>query len=430
MMGECLRWTGRSVAGLVLASLVPGDLWSAENDPVREAVTQLLDLGWASSLEQSKKADRCWAQLPPDVQNDGRAGYAYVLALIKQRRYAEAAEKVDQLVARDGKNVAAWRAKIWLAMLTKRYAEALADMAKLADLLATQVKAPGQDELCTMAAGEMGTACGFLDGPAEAALAVAQRNAQRDKILARLDPPRKDAFESSRRRVLNLHASYLTQQDDAAKKAKQEASERREETLKELKSQRDRIAEERAQVDEQGEKLQAGLRYEHEKLAAAERPLVAEMAGLQTALKGTLAQRRDVERAIVALEEMLAREKDPSWRERMLLDSQRLQLQRSGILARLTELQRQVAVVNTRLAQVRAQRAATQAGFEDGLRRAGQELEDLERQEKVTAATEAKTRQAKGDTRRASSLATRAAAFTTYAPFPLEEEKLRLLGSF
>lgn len=86
--------------------------------------------------------------------------------------------------------------------------------------------------------------------------------------------------------------------------------------------------------------------------------------------------------------------------------------------------------VNTRLAQVRGQRVATAVGVGDGLRRAGQELDQLERQDNVAAAAETKTRQAKGDTRRASSLASRAAAFTTYAPFPLEEEKLRLRGAF
>lgn len=91
MMGAWVRWTGRTVAGLVLAGLVPGSLWSAENDPARAAVTQLLDLGWEPSLEQSKKADGCFTQLPTEVQNDGRVSYAYVLVLIKQRRYAEAA---------------------------------------------------------------------------------------------------------------------------------------------------------------------------------------------------------------------------------------------------------------------------------------------------------------------------------------------------
>jgi len=41
---------------------------------------------------------------------------------------------------------------------------------------------------------------------------------------------------------------------------------------------------------------------------------------------------------------------------------------------------------------------------------------------------ERNARKLKGDKRRTGALATRAAALTTYAPFPLEEEKQKLLS--
>ena len=398
---------GVLAANVLLAGplLVPAR--AGEPAGTRDPVRQLLEDGWDAPLDQQKKLDAWFAQLPLSVRAESRPNYAYALLLIKQRRYTEAAKVVDDLVARDGRDVAAWRAKIWLAMLTKRYAQAAPDMVRLAELLRTQAGAAPPDELSLAAAQDLGTDVGYFEGPGESAIAPQVRDGTRDKVLAQLPPPLKDEFTKARQRVRETFATLKDQRKDAEQQARQEAAEQRDEKLQDVKEARERLTQQRDELKEQGEKLREDLRYEVDRLVAAERPLVAELAGLQVSLATTARQLADVRRDIAGVEALLPKERDSPRREPLLREIRRLQFIEDQIVARLTELQRQAVVLNTRLVDVRGQQAALQAGAGAEMQRAGEKLSNLERQKRLTDAAEGKARSAKSDARRTGHLTAR-----------------------
>lgn len=127
---------------------------------------------------------------------------------------------------------------------------------------------------------------------------------------------------------------------------------------------------------------------------------------------------------IERLEILLEREKDPVIRQRLIRDIHRLETQTDRFRVDLLEIQRLAAVTEARLVILGRQMAMTRAQYNQALNRTAKERSGLERREKQIGAVERKAKRTTGDKRRSRTLA---GAFTTYAPFPLEEEKRRLL---
>jgi len=299
-------------------------------------------------------------------------------------------------------------------------------MEKLAGLLKPQANGPTPDE-CVQTAHLMGVMFGFLEGPAAAVVDQAQRDRSRQKILTLLDAGQTKALEDGRRRVKEKFTSLVVEQEDATAEAKKEADRLREELLKAADDQRGQIAGKREQLTEEEQKNRAEFRSEAERLTAAERPLVEGMTRIE---RDAVFVENELVRIIGQIERLailLDRERDPDIRQRLIRDVQRLEIRADRLRVDLLQIERQAAVAEARLVALRRQMAMTLAQYNQDLNRTTKERSGLERREKQVGAVERKARRTTGDRRRSRTMATRAGAFTTYAPFPLEEEKRRLL---
>jgi hypothetical protein len=414
------------VLGIVLAV---GSIATAEAIRVPNAVRQLLEIGWQPSFRSRALVDEQYGQLPPAIQADATLKHAYALIMIKQRRYTEAVETVDELVARDDKNTSTLKAKIWLDVLTKKYSLALVGMEKLAGLLKSQANQAAGADASRETAGMLGIMFGYLEGPAGAAVNPAQRVAYHQKILGLLDDPQKAVFEAGRRQVKEQFAALVIEKEDALGKAEKEADQLREQLLKDADSQREQISRQREQAAQKEEKSRDELRLEVERLNAAERPLVEAMTRIERNASFVDAELDRIVAEIERVEIQLRDEEDPDMRERLIRSIHRLEIRADRCRADLLQIERQAAVAEAQLIDLRRQRLAAQSRYQQDRRRSEREQANLDRRDRQVGVVERKARRTTGDKRRSRTLSTRAGAFTTYAAFPVEEEKKRLLDS-
>lgn len=402
---------------------------AADATHVEDAVKQLLDIGWQESFRSRILVDKHFDQLSTVVQADGRLKHAYALVLIKQRRYTEAVETVDELVVRDDKNASTLKAKVWLDILTKKYSVGLVGMEKLAKLLKAELNQDAGADASRKTEGMLGIMFGYLEGPAADVVNPAQRVTYLKKIVGHFDDAQKDAFEAGRRQVKDQFTALVTEKEDALGKAKKEADQLREQLLKDADSQRGRIARQRENASEKEERSREEFQTEVDRLRAAERPLVETMTRIDRNALFVNSELGRIVAEIERLELLLRDEKDPVVRERLIRGIHRLEIRADRYRVDLLEIERQAAVAEAQLIDLRRQMVAAQSKRQQDLNRSSREETRLDRREKQVGFTERKARRTTGDKRRSRTLAARAAAFTTYSAFPLEEEKKRLLDS-
>jgi hypothetical protein len=419
----------RLAGGLVVLSLwcVRTLLAAEEGADAKDAVKQLLDRGWDVSRDARQQADACFRQLPGSLEADARVQRAYLLVLLKQQRYAEATKRAEGIFGRDQQELLAWRAKIWLSLLTKKYTTGLVDIEKLSELVPAEKDLGDRADEVHELARFLGVLFGFLEGPAGTSVTPAQRELSQKKILARLDAAGKEAFEAGRNQVKQQHAALLGQQDQAGQDAERKADELREQLLKDAAAEREGVEQRRDSVTEEANRVQEEYQSQKRRLAEQEVPLTNDLTRLQAQAVVPQGELLRIRGDIARLEDLLRREKDPIQRERLRNEIDRLEIHARRHRAQLAELERAAAIVNARLAEVQRERLRVENEFGGNLGRAEGALTDLQRRASKADAAERNARKLTGDKRRTGALATRAAALTTYAPFPLEEEKQKLL---
>ena len=420
----------RQAGGLMVLSL-----WcvctlraAEEGADVKDAVKQLLDCGWDVSRDARQQADECIRQLPGAVEADARVQRAYLLVLLKQQRYADATKRAEEILGRDQQELLAWRAKIWLSLLTKKFTTGLIDIEKLSELVPVEKDLGNRAQEVHELAGFLGVLFGFLEGPAGTAVAPAQREVSQKKLLARLDAAGKEAFEAGRSQVKQQRAALLDQKDQATQGAERKADELREQLLQDAAAEREGVEQRRDSVTEEANRVQEEYQSQKRRLAEQEVPLTNDLTRLQSQAVVPQGELSRIRGDIARLEDLLRREKDPHQRERLRNDIDRLEIHSRRHRSQLAELERAAAIVNARLVQVQQEQMRVENEFGGRLGRAEGALMDLQRRESKADAAERNARKLTGDKRRTGALATRAAALTTYAPFPLEEEKQKLLS--
>jgi hypothetical protein len=415
---------------LGLGGLVGPRLLAAERpEHIQTAVQKLLTVGWQVAREARQQADDYYGRLAGSVQAEPRVQQAYLLVLLKQQRYTEVPNQVDDILRRERQDLLAWRAKIWLAMLTKKYGVALVDIDKLGASWPAATEQGARADEYQGCARFLGALFGFLEAPAAPALSAAQRDAALKKFVARLDPPSQEAFEAGRREAKQQYAALLADQGEADEAAKRKADEEREDVLKDVATAREGVDQRRESVAEEANRARDEYQAQKQKLAQAEAPLQTDLARLQAQAafpQGELARLRG---EMARLEDLARREKDPVQRDRLRAEIARLDIRGDRYRAQLLELERAAALLTARLVEVQRERARVELEAGGRMTRVERELGDLNRREQQADAAERKARETTGDKRRARAIATRVAALTTYAPFPLEEEKQKLLAA-
>ncbi len=155
-------------------------------------------------------------KLAPAKDVDYRVKHAYTLALIHESRYAEALTSVTDLIKSKPKYLPAHHARAWLLLALRRYSDSLAELETTAKLLPSG-ESTGDEELEYIEAAQfLGTAFGFLEGPAEPFVKEPVRTQYKTRILGRLTPKRRAVFDEQSKAVA-ARLAYLQKNDEEAR---------------------------------------------------------------------------------------------------------------------------------------------------------------------------------------------------------------------
>src|SRR5207253_1844246 len=143
-------------------------------------------------------ADTKFAALEKIAGADPRAFYGHGLVMLYQRRYDESAKSLDQVVKVDDQHLPALQARVWLALLVKKYDDALAGMEGLAVVAGKLAEDADNKDAASEAARFLGSVYGFVDGPLSDVAALAARGTTEKAILAALSEDQRAVFTEAR----------------------------------------------------------------------------------------------------------------------------------------------------------------------------------------------------------------------------------------
>lgn len=406
----------------------------ARGEELRRAdVERLFQLAWSTASEDRSEVAPYYEQLSAKSGGDARLRHARLLTAIKLRQYADAAKMADVLTAVDKPALDHLRARVWLSVLLKNYGQASVAMEKLLAALPPLADPPADDEGDFEELSRfLGRVQGFLDGPVADAVPEAQRNALRKKITEGLSGERKVAFLEGRQAVLDQFLALTDAKETRREKTKEAGERERDERLQSLNDSREQAAERAKELDSRKSKLRSELNDELAQLQKQDAPLARRFAQLDA--QGT-ALRRDlalIDSDRLRYDSLLAREKDPNLRASYIRELARL----DALFARLDV---DFAAVTRQAASVAAQRADLDRRAAQARLSAGQQVDAADREQ---ADLNRKARRADAEEKRLKTKtpgekdvgvlakAAQAAAFTTYEPYPLDEQRQVLLDSF
>ena len=414
------------VALAVCATSVSTRTARADEAPAKAAMVHLLDAGWSTALPARAAADKAYEEVVQLAAGDPRGEYAYVLVLLQQRRYEDAGKQLDQLIDREDSDLRAWRARIWLSALTKNYQAAMAAAERVAPRLAGD--AEPDDSVRRDFAAFLGRIYGYFGGPVADKVKAEERKRSEKAIVAKLPNELQAVFEEGRNGVVDQFMRLTHAKEDSREQAKAQAEENKQKTLEDLDQQRTRVDERKDQLKDQVARAEADLRGEIDDLAARDRPLEAQANQLQIQGARVEADLATLTNQFAALELDWRRERDPDRRAFLRAQMDRLTFSINRVQADLASLQRQANAIASQRANLSAQANAAKAKYGGELNKADREAGNLDKQLKRADAMERNvSKPVSGTTSKVTAIGAQAAARTTYEPFPLEQEKRRLL---
>ena len=388
-----------------------------------EGLRQLLDAGWQKSVKARDEATQLYARLKVAAPGDIRVSQAYLLALLKQSRYPEALKVVDEVLARDKKNVEALQIRTWLLVITKEYNAAMGDMQRLGDLLPQQEAEGDAEQVNRDVAAYLGRLCGFMEGPAKEAVDDISLTRCRERILSRMITPRQEPFEQARRGIIAQFsgAAEGAEQDKAAAEA--EAA-----RLKEQKvEQASRTAEDAAARVSEAESREQNARSERDKelerVATAERALLPRFAQVEGEAGRIRTEISIIEGRIADSLRQADREEDELRRAFWRREAARWGIERDRWLGSLGALDRQYAVLNAERLGLQQRRASAEARYAREAGNVDQARRTADRAR--MAVTNAQKTAVTGNTAGVLDQKRRALAMTSYVPLPLSLDTLR-----
>ncbi len=160
-------------------------------------VNRIFDLVESSATsEKSRTAvQKQLVKLQASPGDDYRVRYAYVVALIHERRYPDALREVNALLKSQPKYLPAHHARVWLLLTLRKYPEGLTALETLAKALPQE--ATGEAEMANIEAAQfLGTGVGFFHGAGESRIKTPVRSQVESRIQARLSGKRREAYDA------------------------------------------------------------------------------------------------------------------------------------------------------------------------------------------------------------------------------------------
>jgi hypothetical protein len=430
-----------ALAALLFALLFT-ERTSAQDDALVQ-VSALFEAGWKPSIKGLEAAQALYRELRQKNQLDPRVSFAFALVQMRNLKYDDARRQLDLVLAARPDDDQARRAKIWVLTISQNYSAALVEMEKLARNVAAKQPAPKDHKTAQLAAATetteateassaefLGRVMGFIDGPAARGVSEHVRTDYRKRLVAPLSTADRQSFEEAYRTVQNRFAELSLDREQSKADAKLVQEKRQERVQQELQRDRAALAREKSGLQARNEKLAADIKRELSDLDSQARPLVTRQARLEA--QG-IAITREMARLEVEINQLLLLA-DSSEHEFEALElraaARRLSVAQGRYDVDLRAINAELATLAAQRVQLAAQRQATVARSRaeaDQVERRATDLRTADR--RISTEEKRASQPVGGNTPAVVALAAKARAFTTYEPFPFEEERARLLQS-
>jgi tetratricopeptide (TPR) repeat protein len=423
-----LRWL--LVLSLVGASTLPvlSHPLSAQEDKAAAHVARLLDVGWGTTTSFRAAADAQSEALFSAAGRQPSSLYAAALVQIKQRRYAEAVRLIDEVLARDEDDLPAWRAKAWLLTVLKNYEGAMIAADELAKLLPKDVAKTDEEDPVRHYVAFLGRLYGFLGGPAPTSVSIDGRKDSEKTVAGRLSEHRQAIFEEARDSVLQKFVELSDAKITVKDKAKEQADAEREKTLAEIAEQRDVNKEKVKELEAKIDKFKKDHEKEIESVRKADSPLQSRLTTLSNQATSLNTQLISIDSQIVLVQANLAATRDQNTRNFLFLELNRLSSLEGSTQAELLSINRQAATVQQQRSSLVVRQQRADAELASKVAQVDDELNAIAKKERRADIAEKRASKAGPATpQSALSLSAQASALITYDPFPLEQEKHRVL---
>jgi hypothetical protein len=413
---------------------------SSAQDDAFVHVSALFQAGWKPSSKGLEASQALYRELRGDEQVDPRVSYAFALVQMRNLKYDEARRLLDEVLAARPGDMAARRSKIWVLTITQSYSAALVEMEKLAQNLAAESRevdnqgaqppTPAPDGTETSSAEFLGRVMGFIDGPAARAVAEHIRGDYRKRLVAPLSTADRQSFEQAYSTVQKRFAELSLDREQTKADAKADQQKRQERVQKELERDRTAVAQQKSSLQERSEKLADNIKQEVADLNGQARPLVTRQTRLE-------AQGAAITREMAGLEVEIARLLELAELSEDGAEAFELRAAARRLSVALGRYDIDLRAINAELAALAAQRVQLAARMQAAIERNRAETDQVERRltdlrtaDRRISNEEKKANQPfGGNTAAVVAMAAKARAFTTYEPFPFEEERARLLQS-
>lgn len=405
---------------------------AADDALLGRGVQKLFDVGWDTSVKARGESGQVAQKIDELFPGDVRGDYAYVLVLTKQRRYADAAKRMKQIVAADDDDIHYWMTSIRLDMLTKQYASALAGMERLGQLIPeTPAPTAAEEDPHRETAVFLGRMFGYLQGPIEGEVSQESVDAAKDRVEARLGEARSPAFDDGWRRVREKFSALTLEKEDTLAEEREEAEKEQQRLLAEVAEEKDGLDPKRDSLRQDQQKLRDDARQRIDELTEDERPLLAQLNQIQSQ---AMLVRRQLSIAVSNLNSAqlaMNNERDPIVRSQIGGQLSNFNVIAARYEAQLNLLERRAFLINRQRALMRRRVGQSQASIASEIASIEKELGELDKREKRLDVQERKgSKSPVVISRSVRALEAELAAFTTYDEFPLEREKQRVLDWF
>jgi len=198
---------------------------------------------------------------------DARLSYAQALMSLDGRRYEDAAGYLKKTVQLDPRNLDAWKASIWVSVITRDYRDALSSIERLSGHMGVETASPARARKTREMAAYLGSIMGYLDGPRGSLVNPSDMAISEETVLANLTGTVLEAFETGRRDVVDDFMARAEQLDYARQNAQENEVKSREQRMERLSDEGEYALSELNQVEDR--------RQEDRKFGTGERNTIA-----------------------------------------------------------------------------------------------------------------------------------------------------------
>lgn len=419
----CLHWAMAFVAGIG----VVGHTWPLQADQRETVLQQLLEAGWQIGPTGADAISQ--AQADVERLGDADVFYALGLAQLKHHRYDAAVEAFESALRVDPQHFPSWSGVIWVRSLQERFDIALVQIQRLGrQLPSTELQGEEEQEVLEMIR-LLGRIFAFYEGPRSGDISAPLVSRARSEVQPALVGARQVEFDNNYQDVMTLFSASTSEKQDARDDALQQQQLEKQQTQQTLEVRRKQLEADKEQVVAQIDKLRSEWVSQRQHFDNLEAPLNVSISRLESQQQVIRRELSVLMSDIFRLTEAARHTDDPLRRDRLEREIFRLE--------RLVgQYERDLALVQAegrRLVQsrnaVRAQRLQTQQRFEAEIKQNTDRQQDLQRAERrLDVEARRNSRPATGNTAQVRVLSAKATSIRTYADFPLEVERLDLLG--